>query len=45
MQCTGCRADDDDDDDYTLEEEPAQVDPDIGASRDALKTDDEVVQR
>lgn len=38
---TGCSAQDTVDDD----EELPTVDPDIGASRDALKTDDEVVER
>ena len=37
----GCRAQEEDD----LEDAPATVDADIGASRDALKTDDEVVER
>ena len=37
----GCRAQDDEAD----EEVPPTVDPDIGASREALRTDDETVQK
>ena len=37
----GCRAEDD----GTDEEVPPTVDPDIGASREALRTDDETVQK
>ena len=39
----GCTAENDEDN--TIEQEPPEVDLDLGASRDALRTDDEAVKR
>ena len=39
----GCTAENDEDN--AIKEEPPEVDLDLGASRDALKTDDEAVKR
>ena len=39
----GCAAENDEDN--TIEQEPPEVELDLGASRDALRTDDEAVKR